>query len=164
MLHSLWLVGSTLYHSRPQPSFLCIRRIIFQQCFSVKSHLKYLRDYKSQKLGFACISSLMVWKVLGQLVTSFPRAITDYRQVCRVWKNSTSMQSHFPPHFLLTIVICILCMHLPYSAHWITSCFDYIISEKDSVTGLKSYITILFLYFSSNWTDIFTTQMYVYCL
>ena len=38
--------------------------------------------YKSQKLSFACISSLMVLKVLDQLVTSFPRAITDYRLLC----------------------------------------------------------------------------------
>ena len=35
--------------------------------------------YNSQKLPFACISSLMVLKVLDQLVTSFPQAITDYR-------------------------------------------------------------------------------------
>ena len=48
-----------------QPSFLRIRRTIFQRHFSVKSHLKYLRNYKSRKLSFACISSLMVLKVLG---------------------------------------------------------------------------------------------------
>ena len=61
-----------------QPSFLCICQVVFQRYFSVKSHLKYLRNYKSRKLSFACISSLMVLNVLDQLVTSFPRAITDY--------------------------------------------------------------------------------------
>ena len=38
--------------------------------------------YNSRKLSLACISSLMVFKVLDQLVTSFPRAITDYRSLC----------------------------------------------------------------------------------
>ena len=47
-----------------QPSFLRIRRIIFQRYFIVKSHLKYLHNYKSRKLSFACISSLMALKVL----------------------------------------------------------------------------------------------------
>ena len=32
--------------------------------------------------SFACISSLMVLKVLGQLVTFSPRAITVYRSLC----------------------------------------------------------------------------------
>ena len=38
--------------------------------------------YNSRKLSFACISLLMVLKVLDQLVTSFPRAITDYQSLC----------------------------------------------------------------------------------
>ena len=50
-----------------QPSFLRIHLIVFQRYFSVKSQLKYLYNYKSRKLFFACISSLMVLKVLDQL-------------------------------------------------------------------------------------------------
>ena len=41
----------------------------------------------------------------------------------------------------------ISCACACHTLHWITSCFEYIISVKDSVTGLKSYITILLLYF-----------------
>ena len=68
MLHSLRLVCTEYFVRLPSSSqvFLRICRTIFQRYFSVKSHLKYLRNYKSRKLSFACISSLTVLKVLGQ--------------------------------------------------------------------------------------------------
>ena len=126
-----------MYRSCPPAKFL-----IFQRCFSVKSHLKYLRNYKSQKLSFACISSLMVLKVLDQLVTSFPRAITDYRSLCIISEKDSvtglevTLQSSsrifqvtrltFSPHkraFIVCIHACTReCFNRVLLIHWMHSC------------------------------------------
>ena len=73
----LWLVGSTLYCSCPPAKSFA------EQFFSdtSESMLNLTKSTcvttRTKSSSFACISSLMVLKVLGQLVTSFPRLITQ---------------------------------------------------------------------------------------
>ena len=74
-----------------QPSFLCICRTIFRWYFNVKSHLKYLCNYKSRKSVFC------LYLFVDGVESAWPARYfssgnhTDYRSLCIISEKKDSV-------------------------------------------------------------------------